>query len=289
MPETEPRFEYYTEWESIAVLPVTTFTHWWSKQIKPETRNLIRKAEKKGVEIREARYDDEFVRGMTAVFNETPIRQGRRFWHYGKDFETVKQQFSRYIFRERRGADGGDRDITLKFRHPDRYVAQDRNMNASGSTEARTKFEEDIKSPFLSLYSFSTRLKIDNDTAFKTLGDIRLLFADVADKIDKFQDNTKLAPVNRFTARELVLAGATLQVGKTPRVDAECGLIVWYDDNGARNKPVAVELSYRYGNKNEEYGGGVTRRAFETFDALQSKLTKWVDPESRTKTAFVYQ
>jgi hypothetical protein len=71
-------------------------------------------------------------------------------------------------------------------------------------------------------------------------------------------------------------------------VDAECGLIVWYDDNGARDKPVAVEFSYRYGNKDEEYGGGVTRRAFDTFDALQS-LTKWVDPKPRTKTAFVYQ
>jgi hypothetical protein len=68
---------------------------------------------------------------------------------------------ARYIFRERRGLDGSDRDITLKFRHPDRYVAQDRNMDASASTEARTKFEEDITAPFLSLYSFSTRLKID--------------------------------------------------------------------------------------------------------------------------------
>ena len=50
--------------------------------------------------MREAAYDDEFVRGMTEIFNEAPIRQGRRFWHYGKDFETVKQQFSRYLFRE---------------------------------------------------------------------------------------------------------------------------------------------------------------------------------------------
>ncbi len=38
---------------------------------------------------------------MTAIFNESPIRQGRRFWHYGKDFETVKRQFSRFLFRER--------------------------------------------------------------------------------------------------------------------------------------------------------------------------------------------
>ena len=50
--------------------------------------------------MREAAYDDEFVRGMTEIFNEAPVRQGRRFWHYGKDFETVKQQFSRYFFRE---------------------------------------------------------------------------------------------------------------------------------------------------------------------------------------------
>jgi len=99
-PETEPRYRFHTEWESLAVLPVTTFSDWWSKQIKPETRNLVRKAQKKGVEVREAVYDDEFVRGMTAIFNETPIRQGRRFWHYGKDCETVKQQFSRYLFRE---------------------------------------------------------------------------------------------------------------------------------------------------------------------------------------------
>ena len=51
--------------------------------------------------MKEALYDDEFVRGMTAIFNEAPIRQGRRFWHYGKDFETVKRQFSRFVFRER--------------------------------------------------------------------------------------------------------------------------------------------------------------------------------------------
>ena len=99
-PDTEPRYRFHTEWERLAVLPVTTFNDWWSKQIKPETRNLVRKAHKKGVEVREAVYDDEFVRGMTAIFNETPIRQGRRFWHYGKDYETVKQQFSRYLFRE---------------------------------------------------------------------------------------------------------------------------------------------------------------------------------------------
>jgi hypothetical protein len=100
LPDTEPRFDFHTEWESLAALPVKSFDYWWEKQLKPATRNLIRKSEKKGVEIRDAHYDDDFVRGMTAVFNETPIRQGRRFWHYGKDADTVKQQFSRNLSRE---------------------------------------------------------------------------------------------------------------------------------------------------------------------------------------------
>ena len=100
LPDVEPRFDFYKEWETIAALPVTSFDHWWNKQIKSNTRNHLRKSEKSSVEVRETSYDNAFVHGMTEVFNETPIRQGRRFWHYGKDFETVKQQFSRYLFRE---------------------------------------------------------------------------------------------------------------------------------------------------------------------------------------------
>jgi hypothetical protein len=101
LPEVEPKYPYALEWEDIAVLPVQSYEHWWKNQLKSRVRNLIRKTEKEGVEVKETVYDDEFVRGMTAIFNEAPVRQGRRFWHYGKDFETVKQQFSRYVFRER--------------------------------------------------------------------------------------------------------------------------------------------------------------------------------------------
>ena len=100
LPDTEPRYRYHTEWEEIAALPITTYDQWWSTQIKSRTRGLIRKSEKQGVTVREVEFTDDFVRGMTRIFNETPLRQGRPFWHYGKDFETVKRQFSRYLFRE---------------------------------------------------------------------------------------------------------------------------------------------------------------------------------------------
>ena len=100
LPDTEPKFKFRIEWEEIAVLPIESYDHWFNRQIKSRVRNQIRKAEKEGVTVRETTYDDEFIRGMTAIFNEAPVRQGRRFWHYGKDFETVKRQFSRYLHRE---------------------------------------------------------------------------------------------------------------------------------------------------------------------------------------------
>lgn len=100
LPNIQPAHTYPMEWEEIAVLPISGYDNWWKNQIKSRTRNQIRKAEKEGIEVRETKYDDDFVRGMTAIFNESPVRQGRKFWHYGKDFETVKRQFSRYIFRE---------------------------------------------------------------------------------------------------------------------------------------------------------------------------------------------
>jgi hypothetical protein len=45
------------------------------------------------------RFDDDFVKGIQGIYNETPIRQGRRFWHFGKDFETVKRESSTYLDR----------------------------------------------------------------------------------------------------------------------------------------------------------------------------------------------
>lgn len=100
-PYTAPRFDYYHEFDSIGVLPVQSYDHWFKNILKSPVRAMIRKSEKLGVRVRETEFDDEFVQGVTEIFNETPVRQGKPFWHYGKNFETVKQQFSRYLFRER--------------------------------------------------------------------------------------------------------------------------------------------------------------------------------------------
>jgi len=99
-PDVDPKHPFHVEWEELAVLPIKSYDHWWNHQIKSRIRSQIRKAEKEGLVVKEAAYDDDFVRGMTAIFNEAPVRQGRKFWHYGKDFQTIKRQFSRCIHRE---------------------------------------------------------------------------------------------------------------------------------------------------------------------------------------------
>jgi len=100
LPDTEPKYSYRMELDSIAALPIKSYSLWWEKQIDRKARNKIRKAQKNGVVVKPATFDDRFVRGITSIFNETQIRQGRHYLHYGKDFETVKRQFSRFLFRE---------------------------------------------------------------------------------------------------------------------------------------------------------------------------------------------
>jgi hypothetical protein len=94
IPDSSAKHQYYRERREIAAIPVTTFEHWWKKQISGKTRNMVRKTEKLRVDIGEAKCDDKLVRGIIGIFNESPIRRGKPFWHYGKDFTTVKREMS---------------------------------------------------------------------------------------------------------------------------------------------------------------------------------------------------
>jgi hypothetical protein len=39
------------------------------------------------------------VKGIQQIYNEAPLRQGRPFWHFGKDFDTVKRENGTYLER----------------------------------------------------------------------------------------------------------------------------------------------------------------------------------------------
>lgn len=91
LPETEPKYSYPMEWDNLAVLPVTTFDHWWTEVLGFKGRNKAKQAEKKGVVVREVPLDSQMIEGMWKIYNETPIRQGKRFPHYGMTLERMRK------------------------------------------------------------------------------------------------------------------------------------------------------------------------------------------------------
>jgi hypothetical protein len=99
LPNTTPKFTYHREWDNLAVIPISTYSAWFEKRIDAGARRAVRKAAKEGVIVREAEFDDAFVEGIVQINNETPIRQGKPFWHFQKSFEAVKEENSTYANR----------------------------------------------------------------------------------------------------------------------------------------------------------------------------------------------
>src|SRR3984893_14383091 len=97
LPETMPKYDYPMERDNLAAVTVTTFDHWWKHQIGFKARNKARQAAKKGVIVREVPFNETLVKGIWEVYNECPVRQGRRFSHYGKDIDTVYREEATFL------------------------------------------------------------------------------------------------------------------------------------------------------------------------------------------------
>ena len=97
--EPKPRYNYYMEWDNVAAIHIKGYNNWWTKQINKNARNSIRKAEKKGVVVKKAIFNEDTIRGISNIYNETRIRQGKPFWHYGKSLEMIEKEHSTYIDR----------------------------------------------------------------------------------------------------------------------------------------------------------------------------------------------
>lgn len=93
----QPRepLSYYWESDNLAVLPLTSYVD-WERALSQDTRRNIRKSIKAGVAVRTVEFDNELLQGIKALYDETPIRQGRRFWHYGKDLEAIRVETSTF-------------------------------------------------------------------------------------------------------------------------------------------------------------------------------------------------
>jgi hypothetical protein len=99
LPETEPKYSYPMELDNLAVLPISTFDHWLKHQIRFAPRGRLRQAAKAGVTTREVPFGRELVNAIWEIYNESPVRQGKRFPHYGKDIDTVYREGATHLER----------------------------------------------------------------------------------------------------------------------------------------------------------------------------------------------
>lgn len=190
-----------------------------------------------------------------------------------------------YIFRQRQDLPDGKTELTLKFRHPDRYVSQGRDM-AMKSPKGKTKFEEDIKAPFLKLYSFSAGQKLAEDTKLKKLKHVIKLYPGLAEHFDGQLAEEPIEIVGNTTIHEIVIGEGHIVLSNEPAGKAECALIVWYGADDTN--PVIVEFSFRYKDDNENYPRVTAHNAYDLFLLLQDKLKEWIDADGGTKTGFIF-
>jgi hypothetical protein len=94
-----PKYTYHMEWDNWAAIKIGSFKDWWENRLPQESRKNVRRAGKRGIIVRSASFNDDFVKGIREIYNESRIRQGRPFWHFGKDFEAVKKENMTYLNR----------------------------------------------------------------------------------------------------------------------------------------------------------------------------------------------
>jgi len=95
IPDWKPRYPYRFDWDNVAAIPITTYQDWWQR-LTTDRRKDVKRAEKQGIVVRRVVLDDELVKGIVEINNDVPFRQGKRFKHYGKDFETVKREYATF-------------------------------------------------------------------------------------------------------------------------------------------------------------------------------------------------
>jgi hypothetical protein len=84
--------------DNLAILSTRSFDEWWTS-LPQEARKNARLCDKRGVTVKPVAFDDELVAGIKRIYDETPVRQGRRFWHYGVSLARVKELNETYLSR----------------------------------------------------------------------------------------------------------------------------------------------------------------------------------------------
>jgi hypothetical protein len=201
------------------------------------------------------------------------------------------------LLRQRVKQKSGKTEYTLKCRTEDRYIAAGKDLSPAPGLKHDSKLEEDIGVPFVSRFSHSTTVELDDDDKLagenvpETLSAAGRLFPVV---LTVQRDGlpcppeTALAPVNRRKVFERVFTGPMLRFSKgRDRRSSTTGtvaLILW--SKGKKGRILTAEFSFRFRDDNEAFSPELASAAKLFFEGLQRQ--DWARPEALTKTQYLY-
>ncbi len=232
---------------------------------------------------------ESLIEKQGGKFKRDVEEKERRTWYLDTDAYELYCN-NNFLLRIRKEKKSDEYDVTLKCRHPDRYVSASYESSSSAKG-IEIKFEEDIITPFISKFSLSASLKDEQKPHFNTIKDLVSVFPGLDLRIDAEET---LSKVNNFEAIEISseIGKITFAGDKTVKVY----LNLWYS-SAEENTPMIVEFTYNYGAKEqdeakkmllEEYshslilGAGAFYQSLQRDNIVDSHATK-------TKTDLVYQ
>ena len=223
-------------------------------------------------------------------FKEDVEEKERKTWYLDTNTYELycNNNFLLRIRKEKKKSD--EYDVTLKCRHPDRYISASHDLSSSVKG-IEYKFEEDIITPFISKFSHSASLKGEQKPDFNTMKDLIYVFPGLDLGIDA---DESLSKVNNFEAIEISSEIGKITFAGDKTVKAYLNL--WYS-SAEEKTPLIVEFTFNYGAKEqdeakkmllEEYshslvlGAGAFYQSLQRDNIADSHATK-------TKTDLVYQ
>lgn len=98
LPATLPKYPYFMEWESVAAISLSSYEQWW-RSLPQESRKNVRRSQKRGVLVKVKNFDEELIRGLKEVNDDSPVRQGMRNAYYGLTLEETRERYEEFVGR----------------------------------------------------------------------------------------------------------------------------------------------------------------------------------------------
>ena len=142
---------------------------------------------------------DKEVEMLNGKFKpDSDLKQKFRRTYY-LDTPNFRLKSKNFFLRVREDKESNKYDITLKCRHPDRYISSSYDLSSS-MKKSTIKFEEDIIAPHVSKFSISVNFEENQEPEINNLEKLKTIFPglhtqDLGDGI--------LEKVNKFEAKEI--------------------------------------------------------------------------------------